>query len=83
MSHLANVLQVDAPDPAPPPPLPLLRLVELPLEDGEEAGDPVVQPAGGLPAQPMAGIGATWYADKNGMLVEGMFNEKDTGGRNI
>ncbi len=44
--YLANVLEVDAPDSAPAEPLPLLGLVELPLEDGEQAGDAIVQPAG-------------------------------------
>jgi hypothetical protein len=38
------VLQVNAPNAAPPEPLPLLGFVELPLEDGEQAGDSIVQP---------------------------------------
>jgi hypothetical protein len=42
LSYLADVLQVNAPDAAPPEPLPLLGFVELPLEDGEQAGDAVV-----------------------------------------
>jgi hypothetical protein len=42
LQYLADVLQVNAPDAAPPQPLPLLGFVELPLEDGEQAGDAVV-----------------------------------------